>query len=398
MEAVRQRLQHVAAMARGDVDNAHRRAGSAQAGDRIAQQLLDMHLALADAAPADGVQVIAVDHRTDAEAPPRLVAIDVVQRGAGVEAGLVPQPHAIGQQAAQLQAGPRQGPVHASRAGRRQRPCEPVRLLLECAAAVRVQQRDRRRRCLELAHDKAPCRRHGRGAIALAQGVMVKAVQHDAFLDGRAQPLVERVLRRAVNHPVGTGNQQLRRHGDGRCIGHDALRRLIEVQQDIDGNRARDQRVLLVAGDAPGIVRQEPGLDVAVDEELAAQPVHQFQARTRQRHVELDLEGRRRQHQAADPRRVIVHPGCGQDRAHALRHHRDALHRNAVDGGDMVDEGLDVAHRGGQAGAVAPLPRRASMAARIPREESVAGQVQFIHQVGDTARMLVPAMKQDHGA
>ena len=117
------------------------------------------------------------------------------------------------------------------------------------------------------------------------------------------------MLRAVMHHPVAAGDQELRRHGDGARIGDDALGGLVEPEQDVDRDRPRDQRIGIVGGDARGIVGQEFRLDVGIDEEIAAQLLHQRQAGPRERHVELHLEGGRGEHHGAELRRVIVHPG-----------------------------------------------------------------------------------------
>ncbi|MCY1426090.1 hypothetical protein D9M71_419010 [compost metagenome] len=96
-----QRFEDVAAMAGGDIDDIHRLALFAQALDGQAQQFLDMQLALADAAPADGVEVVLVDHPPDRALAGGLVAVDVVQRAARVEAGVKAQLDPVRQALAQ---------------------------------------------------------------------------------------------------------------------------------------------------------------------------------------------------------------------------------------------------------------------------------------------------------
>ena len=93
---------------------------------------------------------------------------------------------------------------------------------------------------------------------------------------------------------------------------------LTEMGRVISGSASKDC-------DALRVVREELRLDVAVDEESAAQLVHQPEPGARERHVELDLEGRRGEHDAADPRRVVVHPGRDQHGADALRDDGDVL-------------------------------------------------------------------------
>ncbi len=64
----------------------------------------------------------------------------------------------------------------------------------------------------------------------------------------------------------------------------------------------------------------------------------------------------------------------------------------------MVDEGLDVAHRGAEAWAEAALAGRAAVAARIPGEDGEVRQVEFVGQMRHAAGMLVAAVEQQDGA
>lgn len=55
---------------------------------RQTQQLHDVLFALANAAPADGIQIDLVDQPANNAVPRRLVAIDIVKRASGIEARL----------------------------------------------------------------------------------------------------------------------------------------------------------------------------------------------------------------------------------------------------------------------------------------------------------------------
>ena len=124
-----QRLEDVAPVAGGDVEDADGSAAFTQTHHRDPQQLLDVDLALADAAPADRVQIVAVDGATDRALSGRRVAIDVVERGAGIEAGRVAEPDALRELSAELQAKPLQRPVDAARRQCGQRRSESVGLV-----------------------------------------------------------------------------------------------------------------------------------------------------------------------------------------------------------------------------------------------------------------------------
>jgi hypothetical protein len=145
-------------------------------------------------------------------------------------------------------------------------------------------------------------------------------------------------------------------------------------------------------------VREELRLHVAVDEEQAAQLVHQPEPGARERHVELHLEGRRGQREAAHLGGVVVRPGGDQHRAHALRDDVDVLLGHAVGAADVMHEGLHVAHRGAEARAVAALAGRAAVAACVPGEEVEVGQVELVDQVRHARAVLVAAVEQHDGA
>ena len=117
--------------------------------------------------------------------------------------------------------------------------------------------------------------------------------------------------------------------------------------------------------------------------------------RQRERHVELDLERRRREDHAAHARRVVVHPRRDDDGAHALRDDGDGLRREAVPRADVVDERLHVAHRRAEARRVTARAGRAAVPARIPGEEIEFGQVELGGQMPHAAGVLVAAV-EDH--
>ncbi|MCY1439711.1 hypothetical protein D9M71_559570 [compost metagenome] len=96
-----QGLKDVAAMAGGDIDNVHRPLLFAQTDDGQAQQFLYVQLALANAAPADGVEVVLVDQAAQLAFAGRLVAVHVVECAARIKAGVEAQLHALGQPLAQ---------------------------------------------------------------------------------------------------------------------------------------------------------------------------------------------------------------------------------------------------------------------------------------------------------
>ncbi len=234
-------------------------------------------------------------------------------------------------------------------------------------------------------------------AIALAERVVKEAGQDVFFFDRTAKPLEERVLRRVVHDPVAARDQQLCRCRDRLCVGDHSIGGFIQPEQDVDCDRTGDERIGLVRGDALRVVRQELRFHVAVDEELAPQLVQQRKPGARKRYVQLDLEGGRSQHRAANLGGIVVQPGCCEDCPDALRNNRYVPDRDAVRRDDVIDERLDVAHRRAERGAEAALARRPSVPARIPGEELELRQIQLVDQMRHTSGVLVPAVKQHHG-
>ena len=110
-----------------------------------------------------------------------------------------------------------------------------------------VEQRRPVQRLGEALEDEAARLVDGARRGPLAERVVIEARQDVALLDRRAQPLEEAVLRAVMHHPVGARDQQLRRDRDGARVGHHALGGLVEAEQDVDGDRPRDQRIGVVA-------------------------------------------------------------------------------------------------------------------------------------------------------
>ena len=61
--------------------------------ESVLQEFLHVQLALADAAPANRVEITAIDQAPQRPAAGRRVSIHVIQRTARIEAGTMPQPH-----------------------------------------------------------------------------------------------------------------------------------------------------------------------------------------------------------------------------------------------------------------------------------------------------------------
>ena len=225
---------------------------------------------------------------------------------------------------------------------------------------------------------------------------MIEALQQMLLLHRRAQAIVEIVLWLMLHHPVGAGDQYLGRHGNGSRIGHHPFGRLVEAQQNVHRDGPGDQWVVVETGLPFRIVGEELRLHIAVDEKVASQLVQQLEARSGKGHIEFHLEGRRGQHQGPDLRRVVMHPGRGDHRTHALSQHGDLLLRDGVGLLDMIDETLHIPHRGAEAGRVAPLARRATVAAGIPGKDVEVRQAELVRQMRHAPGVLVTPMEHHH--
>jgi hypothetical protein len=302
--------------------------------------------------------------------------------------------NAFCEQATEAQARTCRGPVQTARRQRSQWHGERVRLLARRPVLVSLDKVRAHARRGEHADQERAQAVEGARAVALAQRIVKEAVQDVPLLYSTAEPVEECVLRTVVHNPVGPRDEELGRHRDRLRVGHHAVGRFLQAEQDVDRNRSRQKRVGIVTRDARRIVRQELRLDVARDEEVADELAHQAQPRQRERDVELHPERRRGEDHAADRRRVVMDPGGDEHGANALRHDADVLRREAVLCGDVVDEGLHVAHGGTEARRVAPRAGRTAVAARVPGKEIEFGQHQLVDQVRHPRRVLVAAMEE----
>ncbi len=336
-----------------------------------------MLLAPADAAPADRIEVSAVDRPTEDAAALRHIVVDVVQHAAGIETRLLTQGDTAGEPAGDGEARPPQRPDEAARRESGQWLGQRIGLVLAESRAIGVEQVGKLRRPAKPAQQEFAHEIDGLGAIAFAQGVVEEAVEDVALFHRGAEPVEEVMLRPLMHDMVGAGDQELSRHRDGLGVGHDAFGGLVEAEQHIDGDRPCDQRIRFEAGDPLPVVGEEAALHIGIDEEVAAQPAHEGEALPGEGNVKLHLEGRRCQDQRADRRRIVMNPGGGEHGPDALRHDGNLVDGDLVFAADMVDEALNVAHRMGDAGTVAACARRAAVAPRVEGEEGETGQRQL---------------------
>ena len=97
-------FNHVAAMSRGDVDDAHRAAAFAELSHGLGQQGFQVLLPHADSAPPDRVDVERVDQLAEGSDSRRPVPVHIVQGAPGIEPCLQAEPDSVRQSSAGFHA------------------------------------------------------------------------------------------------------------------------------------------------------------------------------------------------------------------------------------------------------------------------------------------------------
>ena len=251
------------------------------------------------------------------------------------------------------------------------------------------------RRCGEAFAEEAAHGREGQLALLFAEGVVIEARQDVALFDVAAEVVIEVVLRFVVHHPVVAGDKELQRRGDGLGISDDAVGGVVEAEQDTHRDGANDQRVAVEIVLPRLVVGEIVRLDVAVDEEVAAQFVEQAQAATRERNIKLDLERRRSEHGAAHRRSVVVQP-CGDlHRTNALRDDSDVFQPDAVFALNVLHEVLNIGDGAGDARRIPTRARAVAVPARVPGEIGKVVETKLVGDKHQATGMLVPPVEKD---
>lgn len=371
-------------MAGGDVKQVQRSFG-ADAGE----QSFDVRFADADAAPPDSVEVTVVDDGADGSEAGGLVAIDVIEIGAGVEARAEAKSDAGGEAAAGSHAelGAEEAEGLLFRVG--------VEFGTGEAALVGAEKRGLFGWGGENAVDKAADFSERLGTIFFAERVVVKVGEGMKLFGFGAEVRKEFVLGAGADDPVFAGDEDQRGDLDGTGVGDDAVGGFVEAEEDADGDGAGDERVVFVGGDAGGVVGEELGFDVGLDEEIAEDRVHQTEAEAGEGDVEIDAEAGRGKDHTADFGGVIVDPAGGDDAADALGEDGEIFEGDPVGCGDVAGEIVEVADGTGEAGAIAAWAGGEAVAAGVPGEHGVVGELDFIHDVLKTTGVFVVAMEQE---
>jgi hypothetical protein len=225
-----------------------------------------VHLALPDAAPPDAVEIAAIDESAEAERAGRPVGIHVVQRAARIEAGREPQAHTAAQPPERVHRRLLDPEPDTPRAERRQRPRQAHVLVARVAPLVGIEQRRGGRFVLERLLDEPRDLVKYETPVLLVQDVVVHARVRAHRLLRRTEVVEETPLLLGADHPIRAAGQDERGRSDRAGIVHDAPRGIAHAKQHIDGDRARNERILVVAPRLLLVVGEHGRLDVALHE------------------------------------------------------------------------------------------------------------------------------------
>ena len=223
---------------------------------------------------------------------------------------------------------------------------------------------------------------------------MVKPRQPFHPLHRRGQTIEECFLGGFFHDPVRLRHEQQCRLGDGARVGHQSRGSIKQVKQDVHRDLAENHRVGLVGGGLLRVMRQHFGFDITFDITVAENSLFQSQQRHGKRKVEFYAECRHAQDQAANRRRIIMHPCRNRDGTDAMRHHDHVFDGDLVLRRNMPHECLHVADDDAQVFRRAAFAGRVSVTARVPRKYSNIIKAQRRHGFLPARGMFVATMKQ----
>ena len=392
-----QGVQNVAAVAGGDVQHVHRFARTLEQGVGKGDGFADVLFALADAAPTDGVQVVAVEGAADGVRALRLVLVDVVEGTAAVVTGIAANAQSFAPARAKTQGRAVERPPQAAQAIARQRRRQFVRFHAAGTRQMCGGDVHRLPGCGKALADEGTDECEGALAFGFAEGVVVETGQDVARFVLAAEAVVEVVLRLMLHDFVVAGDEEQERGGDGLRVGNDARGGVVKAEQDAHRDGADDKRVACEVFLPRFVVSEVACFEVAVHEEVAAQFLQQAQHGAGKRQVEFDAEGGRGEYGAANRRRVVVQPGGDQHRTETLRDDCGVLRCDAVVVRDVRHEILDVGDAGGDTRRIAARAGAVAVTARVPSEKGEVIQAEFVGKIHQAAGVFVAAVKKDDG-
>jgi hypothetical protein len=275
---------------------------------------------------------------------PRLVFIDIVERRAGIEAGSDTRRHAFGKPAAEADRGAAEGPIESLRRKWREGRREAVRFVTRIAEEIGLFPVDQRWRGRELPGKESADEVEGDRPVLFTKRVVAEASEHMAFLAMAAEIDEEFMLRPLMHDAVVARDEEESRHRDRAGIGDDAVAPVEEIGQQAGADLPRDQEIALIGRDTIFILRELARRHIGIDDERPLQLLPERDALPCEGHIELHRKSRRGEHGGADPRRIIMQPAGGNDRADRLGDDGDVRRCETVLPPYLVNESIEVAN------------------------------------------------------
>ena len=197
-----------------------------------------------------------------------------------------------------------------------------------------------------------------------------------------------------ADHPIAPGGKHERGHVDRTGIGQKAGAGIMQINQNVDRDLPKNQRVGVIERSLRRIVREHLCFHVALHVTGSDEFLFQPQRRDRERDVKPNAKRRSGENHGADRRRVIVDPGRDGDRADAVCQHDHVFQRVAVMIADVAHKRVHVFHHRAEVFSGAALAGRTSVPAGIPGEDRDVFQAEHLDDFRPAARMFVAAVKQ----
>ena len=195
---------------------------------------------------------------------------------------------------------------------------------------------------------------------------VISALENVHALNRRRETIEKLPLRLQIYDPILFRAEHQRRRMYRPGVSEQAFRRVMKIEQNIDRDLPKDQRVRFVNGRLLVIVRQHFRFDVTLHVTAAKQGLFQPQRRNSEGNVELHVKSRRRQNHGANRRRIIMHPRRHANGGKTVREQDHVLQGDAVRLGNMSRKRVYIFDHSREIFRRAAFSRREAVAARIP--------------------------------
>ena len=168
----------------------------------------------------------------------------------------------------------------------------------------------------------------------------------------------------------------------------------MKLEQNVDGDRAADQRVGIVAFLARLIVGQELRFHIGIDRKIALYCLQRLETADRTRHIQIDAESRTGQDHRPDAWRVIMYPGRRYDRSHALRNDDHVFSGHRIGHQQVLVKRLCIPYEIPEIPRVAAPATADAMTTCVPGKDIEVWYIQFIDDVLQARPMLMAAVEE----